>query len=91
MMQEYPEIHLRPEVKSTDNAAQIFAKRAIIRSFFQLHYQISLKLSPKSAASAHNSAKFASRPNVECGCQWTDIHCTILCGITWAHFVLSST
>jgi len=83
-----------PWSKSTDNAALIFAKRAIVRSFFQLHYRISLKLSPESAASAHNSAKFASRPYVQFGCQRIDRvarNSEILSGITWAYFVLSST
>jgi len=94
MVKEYPETHLRPEVKNTANAALIFAKRAIVRSFFQLYYRISFKLSPESAASAHSCAKFASRPNVQCGCQRTDRvarNSELLSDITWAYFVLSST
>ena len=44
MLKEYPEIHLNTEVKSVAFAAPIFAKRAIIRSFFRLHHRISIKI-----------------------------------------------
>ena len=72
-MNEYPEIHLRPEVKITAFVAPIFAKRAIVRRFFfRYNIEFQLKFLSNHLESAHNGAKFASRPTVQCGCQLTD-------------------
>jgi hypothetical protein len=54
MLKEYPEIHLRPEVKSMVFAAPIFAKRAIARN---LNYD--KRLTTVTCQSAHKT--FISR------------------------------
>jgi hypothetical protein len=62
-MNEYPEIHLRPEVKITAFVAPIFAKRAIVRRFFfRYNIEFQLKFLSNHLESAHNGANLLLAP-----------------------------